>query len=226
MVEIKYFFQFIIKPTLSEEYKLDSIVSHMKIIWSSLLIVIIVAFIHSLLIKTPFKLLGVFPLEKMREINTLSILRISLLTPLIEESLFRLPLRFSKLNSAILIGLIFYLFFDGISITLAYILAFTIFLTIIYFLDSGLKIYSVLNSLFDKYFYLFFNFQALAFGFLHLTNFNLNNKFLPLYPLFILNYIFLGYFFGYLRVTYKNGFMICLLTHVSMNSLYCLLIKI
>jgi membrane protease YdiL (CAAX protease family) len=77
---------------------------------------------------------------------------------------------------------------------------------------------------FEKNFRILFYGQALMFGFLHLTNYNLDFNLFYLFPFVAISYIFIGFFLGYLRVRYSSGIFLCIFSHIVVNSLFYLLI--
>jgi hypothetical protein len=78
--------------------------------------------------------------------------------------------------------------------------------------------YSRLGLIWKKYFPLFYYVLAVSFGLIHLTNFpNLRIGHYLLFPLIVSNQIIMGLIFGYVRVTYKNGFVFSVLLHFLIN---------
>jgi hypothetical protein len=90
--------------------------------------------------------------------------------------------------------------------------------------DDSIYVIKLINFLTEKFRVVFY-IQASVFGLLHLTNYNLELKYFYLFPLFIMNYVFAGCFWGYLRVKYVKGIYICIASHILINSIYFLILK-
>jgi membrane protease YdiL (CAAX protease family) len=61
-------------------------------------------------------------------------------------------------------------------------------------------------------------FSAITFGLIHIGNFELVkvSQYL-IVPLLVLPQLGTGFVLSYVRLTYKNGFLICLLVHMLIN---------
>jgi hypothetical protein len=81
-----------------------------------------------------------------------------------------------------------------------------------------------LTFFFTNHFSILFYSQALIFGFLHLTNYIVDFRYFYLFPFFVISYICIGCFLGYLRVRYSCGIYLCIATHVVVNSIYSLIL--
>jgi membrane protease YdiL (CAAX protease family) len=57
---------------------------------------------------------------------------------------------------------------------------------------------------------------------LHLQHYYLDSTYFFLYPLFIISYILMGCIAGYLRVRYTNGLYVCILLHMTINTIACI----
>jgi hypothetical protein len=139
--------------------------------------------------------------------------------PLLEELVYRLPLRIKKYN--LLISAFLFIFFlqgQGLKdfYTLNNVLFFKI---IIFFLISVFLFYKekIMIDFLNQYFSYFFYFITFVFAFSHIWNFvdTLTLKNFYLIPLLIPPYLISGYFFGFFRV--KFGFLWGLLAHTIMN---------
>ena len=220
------FIAFLRYPNLTrEQYNIDNIVSVIRLVGKAYLYYYLVAFTFTLTIVLILHLLGLmdlYPKYKPIDPNALNIFKIIIVAPIFEELIFRLPLKFSKINITISVGLFLYLITRKIDI----ILAVTVTVLFLSFMILSLRKRSDFQpgtkQLFNKYFHLIFYFQALFFGFLHLSNFYLDFRYFYIFPLFIFTYVFMGCIAGYLRVRYTNGLYACILLHMFMNCISCL----
>ena len=170
----------------------------------------------------PLRYMELFPEQKEINFNLNAYIKFSLLLPIIEESIFRLPLRISRNNLAISFSLILFIILNKLNIYLAISLSMSLLITSYIVISIKPEILNKVNSLSKRYFLLFFYIQAIIFGFLHLTNYKLDIQYFYLFPFFIIGYIVTGCFLGYIRVRYSHGIYLCITAHILMNSLYCL----
>ena len=145
-----------------------------------------------------------------------------LYAPFIEELIFRLPLSTKITHICISMSIIFYIIIGGKFIHFEYneyITYFEILISIIFFLL--LKKYFKKNILINfnkKYFKHFFYLSCIIFGIVHLSNNpNIKIMFLPIYLIYILPQIIMGFSFAYLRVHY--GLFASFLMHFFINLL-------
>lgn len=138
--------------------------------------------------------------------------------PIYEEIIFRLPLKFSKQNLFLsLASLNFMTFYHTFGITI--LISISIIIAFIPYLQIIPEFYyEQLDYIWKKYFPIIYYGLAIIFGFIHLYNFN-NLVFVQflLFPLLVSNQIIMGLIFGYVRVTYRNGFIYCVLLHFFIN---------
>ncbi|SDT25478.1 CAAX protease self-immunity [Mucilaginibacter mallensis] len=141
-----------------------------------------------------------------------------LLGPLIEETIFRLPLSLNKYHIAIALSLAM-LFFSGKIYTLQYIdwafatrllIAIALFLIIVKWMPANL-------SQVDNKYKTFINISSIAlFGLVHITNYSpIQWPIFFLYPIYVLPQICLGWGLTYIR--FRNGFFWGLLLHCFLN---------
>lgn len=224
MLSFKGFLLFLKNPYILDQIEIESCKAFFKLIWKSFLIILTIDIIVGLVISTPLRFFNLFPPQ--REINSsfLIILKISLLLPIIEELIFRLPLRISRLNMAISLSLIVFGCLSVINLYLAAALSIVPFIIIYFIIKKESLFFTKLNSLNSRYFLQIFYFQAILFGLLHLTNYKLEVQYFYLFPFFIISYILAGCFLGYLRIRYNFGIYLCITTHIVVNSIYCLVL--
>ena len=227
MIDFSDFIIFLKNPSLEKQFDIKSLSSFLKMVWKSFLILLASDIILGLLFCGPLIYFNLFPSLKGINFSLFNILKISLLYPIVEELIFRLPLRYSKFNlvlsfSILISLLVFKRLISNVylAITLSLILYFSLSLL---FRKDSLFLIKIINFFILKFRVVFY-FQALLFGFLHLANYNITFKYFYLFPLFIMNYIFTGFFWGYLRVRYSNGIYLCIASHIFINSIYCLVL--
>lgn len=142
------------------------------------------------------------------------------LAPLLEEFVFRLPLRFSKITLSgslsvffIVVIKLFYIQ-DG-----NYIIYFlSIPLSVIFYglLSYKINIYLKIKVFWEKHFSYVFYFVALIFGLSHLFNYNeIYLWMIVSSPFLTLPHIVMGLFLGFIRINY--GFFYSFLFHVTIN---------
>jgi hypothetical protein len=217
------FISFLKHPTLTrEEYRTGSVISVFKLTGQAYLFYIVAGVICTMPVMALLVILDSLPKHKPIDLNTLSVLRIIFLTPIIEELIFRLPLKLSKINITISVSLLLFFLVRRIDSTLAISLTVLFLGFMIISLRKQSDFQPETRQLFSKYFYLVFYFQALFFGFLHLQNFYLDATSYFLYPLLIITNILMGFIAGYLRVRYTNGLYACILLHMTINTIACL----
>jgi hypothetical protein len=227
MPVFKDFWTFFKNPNLIEQIEIDSISHFLKLAWNSILIILIIDVVCGIFISTPLRFYNLYPSVKISEIKNLNILYIALLLPVLEELLFRLPLRSSIINIVIMAGIIFFIFLRScflINVLLALFCSILLVLSLYFILKKKSPFSEIVLFFFEKNFRILFYSQALLFGFLHLTNYNLDFNLFYLFPFVAISYIFIGFFWGYLRVRYSSGIYLCIVSHIVVNSLYCLLI--
>jgi membrane protease YdiL (CAAX protease family) len=228
MIDFNDFIKFLKNPSLENQVDINSFSTFLKLVWKSFFIILAADIILGLLFCGPLIYFNLFPSLKVINLSLLSFLKIILYYPILEEVIFRLPLRISSFKLILPFSILFsllvykhYIFNFYLVIFLFIILFFSLYLLIREDSSFFLKIISFFTTRFRWVFYL----QAGLFGFLHLTNYNLNLKYFYLFPLFIVNYIFTGLFWGYLRVRYSKGIYLCIASHILVNCIYCFILR-
>ena len=209
---------------MGNQLKIGSFYSFLKLIWVSFVILFLIDIIIGLGISTPLKYFDLFPSQKVYNVTTFNILKISLLLPIVEELIFRLPLRISKVNLAIPLSIFLFLILYKLNIYVAVSLSLILFAAMFTGINKESGILNFADNFFTKYFCVLFYFQAFIFGFLHLTNYNLEYNYFYLFPFFIISFIIKGSFFGYLRIRYNFGIYLCIVSHIIVNSIYSLVL--
>jgi hypothetical protein len=226
MVEFRDFIIFLKNPNIGEQFDIKSITFFLKLVWKSFLIIIAIDVIIGILFVIPLRYLNLYPSLKVINLTPINILKVSLLLPVVEELIFRLPLRISKINFLTSFCLILFLvlykhYISNIYLVLSLLLIYFFFFYL--FIKKETFFFNKLTVSFSKYFRLIFYFQAFVFGFLHLTNYTLDFKYFYLLPFFAISYILSGCFWGYIRVRYSSGIFVCIASHIVVNCIYCLM---
>lgn len=149
-----------------------------------------------------------------------------LIAPLIEEMLFRLCLRYSKLNFSVAAGFCFFIFSDllikgrGIfgednPLSLRIGLVFIIIAIAYSILQSNPVIDDRLTKFWSLHFRLIFYLSVISFGFLHVTNLENSLTVFLLAPMLTLPQMAGGFMFGYIRLKY--GILYAVLLHAANN---------
>jgi len=165
----------------------------------------------------PLFFLNLWP-EQPTGIGESSVLDAVILVPLIEELIFRLPLKCFFRNIFISLAIAFFVFtnkYFGYYISTG----FSFFLIAIPFIIRNYKDVELrTNEFFEIHYRYFFYASVLFFGFVHITNFdNLELKNYLISPFIISFQLFMGFILGYLRVKFKHGIVLSYLAHSLIN---------
>jgi membrane protease YdiL (CAAX protease family) len=214
----RYFSSFILCPKVNEQPISLSINESIRLIISVILYYFGVVILTSLIFLPILKLLNLLPEHNLRLSEIPLSFKLIVFVPIFEEVIFRLPLKFTKQNLFLsLSGLQFLLFYHNFNLTILVGISFAIFI-VPYLRLIPNTLYSKMEYLWQKYFPFLYYGLALSFGLLHLTNFvNLKLAHFLLFPLFVSNQIVMGLMIGYVRVTYKKGFIFSILIHFFIN---------
>jgi len=209
------FIRFIKKPELSTPVSLKFGQIIVLIIKSLLLYFIFI--VISVVFFIPLSLFDLIPdLPKRQLSDSLWIIGIG---PVIEEMIFRFPLKNFFKNIFISIAILFFVFvkkYIGIPLTTLIALLIASLPYIVTFRNEGERI---INSLVKNNYPYFFYFITLFFGFLHLSNLNnLTTSHYIVSPVIVLYQIQLGLYLGFLRVKYKAGIFYSIFVHAIFNS--------
>jgi hypothetical protein len=228
MVDLRDFIKFLRDPSLGKQFDIKSISAFLKLVWISFLILLGIDIATGFLILTPLRHFNLLPVLKEINLNPFNFLKATLLLPIIEELIFRLPLRISKVNVITSFSIIIFLFMHKLCISNIYLaisLSIMLFLSLYLCIKEEFNILNKLTIFFTNHFRLIIYSQALIFGFLHLTNYKVDFKYFYLFPLFSISNISSGYLWGYIRVRYTFGIYVCIASHIAVNSIYCLILS-
>jgi hypothetical protein len=217
---------FIKNPNTGIKYDIDSVPSFLKIAFKSFLVMLLIDFLIEAFLASPLRYFNLYPSIKEFTGTPITIIKLAIVFPIIEELIFRLPLRISKINVAISFSLSVLFISKWVVGNIYYSIFFSmlLFMALCLFIKNESRLIKTLSIIVDANFSHFFYLQAIIFGFLHLTNYNLDYRFFYLFPLFIASYLFVGVFFGYLRIRYKHGIFLCIASHIIVNTIYCFVI--
>lgn len=214
------FFQYIknpFQPKNREQFTLNTYLKTMGLCF--------VLSVLSSFVLVPLKIAGLLPTYWIptQEINSVLILfAATVFVPLIEEILFRLNLKISKINIALFLSL---LIIFVVKITFLreihsqiFLVAIPVFVPIYYILDRTNLPMQRIETFWKSHFKYIFHFAAIGFGMMHLLNFEtINWWMIAISPLLAAPYISLGYILGYIRM--KHGFIYGWLIHATVNSI-------
>jgi hypothetical protein len=225
-IDIQDFIAFLKNPGLEEHYKINSISIFLRLVWKSFIVLMLIDIIAGILIVFPLRYFNLFPLLREFKFTPSNILKATLIFPIIEELIFRLPLRISKIYLATSFSLIILLVLNKWCFSNFYLaLSFSLVLFLLLYMGITRESSSLdrLTTFFTNHFWVVFYFQAIIFGFLHLKNYIVDFRYFYLLPFIVISYISKGCLFGYLRVRYTFGIYLCIASHIVANSIYCLI---
>lgn len=182
------------------------------------LLLYLIFIVISVVFFIPLSLFDLIPeLPKRQLSDSLWIIGIG---PIIEEMIFRFPLKNFFKNIFISIAILFFVFVKKhIGIPLTALIALLIAL-LPYILTSKNEGERIINSLVKNNYPYFFYFITFFFGFLHLSNLNnLTSSHYIVSPVIVLYQILLGLYLGFLRVKYKWGIILSILVHAIFNAI-------
>ncbi len=225
---IKSFFEYLKNPVTNENSDLFTFRIYFKLIGMYYLFLIISSIFLKITIS--FDLLPEYSVPKIDSFaqsgSIILFLYVVIFGPLLEELLFRLNLKITKLNiSAFLTGLLVLIiqvsFFRKFHFFI-YLSIIPIFALIYYAINQfHFPIDKIDNFVKSKFRYVF-HFSAIVFGMIHLTNYaTIYWWMIVLIPFLTAPYIVMGYVFGYVRMKY--GFANGLLMHSTINFISVLL---
>jgi len=222
MLEISSFYAFLKNP------RYDALEMKETNVWKTAFKVFLITYVVFTLINGLMQwILGLFftlPEDRLEDFfKSLKIGRwgiffvVAILAPVIEEAIFRLPLVFKikyiSILFAILTGLIIHLFIPYLPVI---VLAIPL-----YFIFSGFvpKHEQTILDIWVRYFRFVVWFSAIAFGLVHIGNFQLmNGTQYIIVPLLVIPQLGVGFVLSFVRLTYRRGFLIGLMVHMFINS--------
>ena len=213
---MKDFFKYIRNPIPLEKNERFTLNIYLKTMWLCLILSYSASVFQILL-----KIFDLLPEYRNPEVNSIIIFfAVVAFLPLIEEIILRLNLKISKLNiatflSVLIIITVKLIFLRGIQIYI-YFGAIPIF-GLIYFIinRSNLPLLKI-ETFWKSNFKYIFHFSAIAFGMLHLFNFETIKWWMIIIsPFLIAPQITAGYILGYIRMKY--GFTYGWLIHSTIN---------
>jgi len=215
---LKDLFSFLVHPRINDQTISLDLNQSVMLVMKMIILYLGLAILTSLLFLPILRNLDLLP-ERSLILSKIPIsFKIVFFVPVFEEIIFRLSLRFSKYNLFLsLATLHFTLFYHTYSLLVLSVITFTIALI------PNLRMipetfFSKLELIWTKYFPFVFYSLAISFGLVHLSNFaNLRLVHYLLFPLIVGNQILMGLIFGYVRVTFKNGFIYGVLLHFLIN---------
>jgi hypothetical protein len=219
---------FLKNPRPEEKYKIDSIGTFLRMLWKSIIVFILIEIIFGILIVIPLNYFNLYPSLYEIEYTPIITFKVIVLLPIIEELIFRLSLRISRINILISFCSILFLnlnkwFFSNYLLT--FLCCSMLFFVIYLWTSRMVRFFNKLTAYLNNHFIGFFYLQALIFGLLHLTNYNIDLRYFYLFPLFAFSYIISGCIFGYLRVKFTYGVFLCIASHIVINGVSYLILS-
>src|ERR1035437_1800649 len=228
MIDFRDFTIFLKNPSPGKQFDINSISSFLKLIWKVFLIILVIDLVTGILIVTPLRYFNLYPSLKEFKFTPSNILKITVILPIIEELIFRLPLKISRINLITSFSIMIFLLLNKwcfsnifISLTCSLILFFSLYLCI----RKEISFLNRLTIFLTNHFWEFFYSVSLVFGFLHLTNYRIDFRYFYLFPFFAINYIISGLLFGYLRIRFAFGIYLCIVSHILVNCIYCFILS-
>jgi membrane protease YdiL (CAAX protease family) len=215
------FFDFLRRPHYQalERKKTNVVITTLKIYLVSLLILGLINFLNITIVQAFLTL----PIDEtltvpasLKEHLWIYFILIVILSPIIEEVIFRLSLVFDPiyfaLSTSTLIAVIIYKVSNSILFIISFFLLFFIINRLALIFRLGFLLFWKKNT---KYiFYLF----SLLFGLVHISNyqfFEVSQYFIV--PILIFPQLAIGFLLSFTRLYYENGFFVCILFHILMN---------
>lgn len=172
------------------------------------------------LIQGFMKMKGLFPEHSNYHKEFSLTFYIIFIVPICEELLFRVVLKYSKINLSLFISTIIFFFLRKVvQLNIIYsIIISTLVLSSVFSILYKPNLNGRLESLWKNNTVKLFYISSITFGLVHLTNFV---GFKPIHllfiPIIIGNQLVLGLVFGFLRLKYTNGIIITSLLHILIN---------
>jgi len=213
---LKSFLFYLKKPELSDPVSL-TFKQSINLLINSIPIYFIFIFCFVILF-IPLAIFDLIPELPPRQLSDIK--WIIVFGPVIEELIFRLPLRNFFKNIFIALALGFYALGKshlgiGLSIALGIVI-----LLLPYIPGFISRFEDAINNFIKKYFVLFFYLIAVIFGFMHITNLEtIRTSDILFSPVIVAYQLFLGLYLGFIRIKYKGGIFYAILLHAFFNSI-------
>lgn len=215
------FFQFLRRPyyITSERAKTNVLTTSIKIYLLTLLILGLI----NLLLRVILGVFLILPVDNTLNFNASMnghlwyyFIAFVILSPIIEEVIFRLSLIFNPVYISFSVSTLTALIINRLSNYLVAILVFFLLFVLVRKLILTFKYHMFL--FWRKNFKYIFYFLSILFGLVHISNYEFNNisQYL-ITPILILPQLGLGLILSFTRVFYEKGFLICLITHILIN---------
>jgi hypothetical protein len=211
------FIAFIRKPTFCVEKSDFSVNAFLKLLLLFYFILIPCSVFIIIL-----KIFEFLPADRTEDLDDslISLGHIIFLAPVLEESVFRLPLKLSTItlsaSFSVFIIFIIKLFFLQEDNYIIYLLSIPLSVIFCGLISYGKDIYFRIRAFWKKHFRYVFYFFTLIFGLFHLFNYNEIYWWMILSsPFLTLPHIIMGFFLGFIRMNY--GFFYSLLFHATIN---------
>ena len=204
-----------LKHPQAEQHEIDTNGTKIFRITIQYFIIIFICTLFISILLSPIKQLEICPRLIHKKLPP--IIYVILIGPILEELIFRLPLKFTSYNILISISLLLlFLSNNNIYLMLAISLILTIFGYSLY--TNTLNIKSRLEYLWKYHFTIIFYLFAIFFGLLHINYYKVVTPIqYLLVVLLVLPQIVGSLIMGYVRVKYCNGIIITIMIHILYN---------
>ena len=156
---------------------------------------------------------------RFQDFNDIEILLLSsVYAPILEELVFRLPLKFSKRNliiASIGLSLISFRIFSGFEYIYCVALGVGIGLVSQFLMTN--KMLTILSGFWLNHRLIIFYTSLLSFSFLHLKNYEITTELLRFSPIFVLPRFLSGIFYSYIRL--NSGILVAICFHAFNNGI-------
>lgn len=221
MFEPSEFFNFLRKPYYQslERKKTNILITAVKIYLLSFLILGLINSLNIVILRAFLTLPTDETLtvpSSLKEHLWIYFLIIVILSPIMEEVIFRLSLIFDPVYIALsistLIALIIHKVSNDVFSIISFFLLFILINRLTYINKSGFL------SFWNKNFKYIFYFLSILFGLVHISNY----KFLEvsqyfIAPILIFPQLAIGFILSFTRLYYEKGFLMCIILHIFMN---------
>jgi hypothetical protein len=220
----KEFLVYIIRPTYIQEHRKSSnlFITVIQLYLLLLLFAGLTSFIISITINSfiefPKDTVLCLPREFDGQLMKLFIYA-GILVPVVEETIFRLPLKikpiYISISASLLIATVTFKIIGNIVMTIG---AVTFVFLSVYLVFVHHSEY--LKKFWMNNFTIIYLISSLTFGLIHSMNFDYDQLWQYfLIPILVFPQLVIGFYFGFIRMYYKNGFLICILIHALTNSI-------
>ncbi len=226
-MNLAYFKNPVYQATESSTFRTSLKVLFSVFLYTNLFLFVSYLFVTALdfILKSEYNFSFLRLIDKLQATNSnwYDFLYILIAAPILEEIMFRLPLKFNRINVFVALLTFYFFFYLRYADLYASFWGSQLIITIFFIAICWIVVFYVCKNSFYKtistrYFGFLFYILAITFGLLHITNFI---EFVPknllfFSPIFTLHQVIMGLFLGYIRV--KKGLIWSIALHVCYNT--------